>query len=180
MRTGAIEPDITAAGTINLLTLRHPGRATPIDDRPNPPHLPQSISACAAFLRDVTRSGCVAVDDGWAIIREYQARMRSTGQPGPGDAFLKWVLVNQADPTRCRRVDITGIAVPDGLKGFDPADRKFIQTALGCPEPRIAEAVVDGLWWKRRTDFKAAGITVNFLCPEEIRANSDRKHGPDT
>jgi putative ATP-dependent endonuclease of the OLD family len=30
MRTGAIEPDITAAGTINLLTLRHPGRATPI------------------------------------------------------------------------------------------------------------------------------------------------------
>jgi hypothetical protein len=29
MRTGAIEPDITAAGTINLLTLRHPGRATP-------------------------------------------------------------------------------------------------------------------------------------------------------
>jgi hypothetical protein len=30
MRTGAIEPDITAAGTINLLTLRHPGRATPV------------------------------------------------------------------------------------------------------------------------------------------------------
>jgi hypothetical protein len=33
MRTGAIEPDITAAGTINLLTLRHPGRATPNEDR---------------------------------------------------------------------------------------------------------------------------------------------------
>jgi hypothetical protein len=124
-------------------------------------------------------SGCIAIDDAWEIVREYQARMRSSGQPGPGDAFLKWALVNQANPTRCHRIDITNIAIPDRLKGFDPADRKFIRTALGCSEPRIAEAV-DGLWWKRRTDFEAAGLTVNFLCPEEIKANSDRKHGADT
>jgi hypothetical protein len=32
MRTGAIEPDITAADTMKLLTLRHPGRAAPIGD----------------------------------------------------------------------------------------------------------------------------------------------------
>jgi RNA polymerase sigma factor (sigma-70 family) len=32
MRAGAIEPDIAAAGTIKLLTLRHPGRATPERD----------------------------------------------------------------------------------------------------------------------------------------------------
>jgi hypothetical protein len=150
-----------------------------IEDEPNPPHLPQSISACTVFLRDVMRAGGIAIDDAWEIIREYQARMRSSGQPGPGDAFLKWVLVNQANPARCHRVDITGIAVPDRLAGFDPADQKFIRTALGCQEPRIAEAV-DGLWWKRRADFDAAGITVNFLCPEEIKANSDRKHGPHT
>jgi hypothetical protein len=149
-----------------------------LDDRPEPPHLPPSIGSCASFLREVMRSGHVAIDDTWEIIREYQARMRSSGQPGPGDAFLKWVLVNQANPARCRRIDISGIAVPEKLEGFDPADRKFIRTALGCPQPRIAEAV-DGLWWKRRADFEAAGIAVNFLCPEEIKANSDRKHGRD-
>jgi len=66
---------------------------------------------------------------------------------------------------------------PHRIAGFDPADGKFIRTALGCPHPRIAEAV-DGLWWKRRADFEAVGITVNFLCPE-IKANNDRKHGPD-
>lgn len=123
------------------------------------------------------QSGGVAIDDSWEIIREYQARMRSSGQ-SPGDAFLKWVLVNQANPTRCSRVDISDIEVPEKLGGFDPADRKFIRTALGCPQPRIAEAV-DGLWWKRRADFADAGIAVKFLCTEEIKANSDRKHGPD-
>ena len=149
-----------------------------IDERPAPPHLPESISSCTSFLREVMLSGRVAIDDAWKIIREYKAGMRSSGQPGPGDAFLKWVLVNQANPACCNRVDISGIAVPKKLEGFDPADHKFICTALGCPQPRIAEAV-DGLWWKRRADFEAVGIAVNFLCPEEIKANSDRKHGPD-
>ena len=150
-----------------------------LDDRPNPPHLPSSVSSCTSFLREVMRSGCVAIDDAWEIIREYQARMRSSGQPGPGDAFLKWVLVNQANSDRCRHVEIISVAIPDRLASFDPADRKFIRTALGCPHPRIAEAV-DGLWWKRRADFDAVGIEVNFVCSEEIKANSDRKHGPDT
>jgi hypothetical protein len=149
------------------------------EERSQPDHLPESIGACTRFLKELMGSGCIAIDDAWEIVREYQARMRSSGQPGPGDAFLKWALVNQANPTRCHRIDITNIAIPDRLKGFDPADRKFIRTALGCSEPRIAEAV-DGLWWKRRTDFEAAGLTVNFLCPEEIKANSDRKHGADT
>lgn len=38
---------------------------------------------------------------------------------------------------------------------------------------------MDGLWWKRRADFDAVGIDVNFICLEEIMANSERKHGPD-
>lgn len=147
------------------------------EERPEPGHLPESVSSCTRFLKELVNAGNIAIDNAWEIIREYQARMRSAGQPGPGDAFLKWVLVNQANPSRCRRVDLTEIAIPDQLEGFDPADGKFIRTALGCPEPRIAEAV-DGLWWKRRADFEIVGIAVNFLCPHEIKANSDRKHGP--
>jgi hypothetical protein len=79
-----------------------------IEERPRPVHLQESIDACTRFLYELTSSGRIAVDDAWEIIREYQARMRSSGQPGPGDAFLKWVLVNQANPARCRRVDISG------------------------------------------------------------------------
>jgi hypothetical protein len=148
------------------------------EERPDPPHIPESVIACTRFLADIMDSGSIAIDDQWEIIREYQAQMRSAGQPGPGDAYLKWVLVNQRNAARCHQINISAILVPDRLDGFDPADRKFIQTALGCPDPQIAEAV-DGLWWKRRADFAAAGVAVNFLCPEEIKANSDRKHGPD-
>jgi hypothetical protein len=141
-------------------------------------HLPGSVAACAEFLKCITRSGSVAVDMGWEIISEYRHKLRSSGQPGPGDAFLKWVLTNQANDERCLRVDDSEVTVPAPLKSFDADDHKFIKTALGCPEPRIAEAV-DGLWWKRRKDFEAAGIEISYLCPEEIKANSDSKHGPD-
>lgn len=141
------------------------------------PHQPESIIACVRFLKDIMQSGRIAIDDRWEIIREYTHDMHSSGQPGPGDAFLKWVLTIKATD-RCDQIDISAIAVPDQLAGFDPADRKFIRTALGCPDPRIAEAT-DGLWWKRCADFGSAGITITFLCPEEIQANSARKHGPD-
>jgi hypothetical protein len=140
-------------------------------------HLPESVLECVRFLIALTKSGRVAIDAGREIIREYQHLMRSTGEPGVGDAFLKWVLTNQTNHNRCRIVDITGIVVPDELDGFRD-DEKFIQTALGCPKPQIAEAV-DGLWWKRRRDFATKGIIVHFLCPEEIKASSDSKYGPD-
>jgi hypothetical protein len=142
-------------------------------------HIPESVLECATFLAHVIQSDCIAVDTGREIISEYHHKMRSSGEPGVGDAFLKWVLTNQASLMRCKQVDIRKIAVPEPLKDFDSDDHKFIKTALGCPAPRIAQAV-DGLWWKRRADFEVAGITVNFLCPDEIKANSDRKHGPDT
>jgi hypothetical protein len=148
------------------------------NDRPvDGDHPTESVLKCVLFLGNLMKIGRIAMDGDREIIREYPHKMRSTGEPGIGDAFLKWVLTNQANPSRCKIVDITNIAVPDQLKGFRD-DEKFIRTALGCSEPQIAEAV-DGLWWKRRADFEAVGITVNFLCPEEIKANSDSKYGPD-
>jgi hypothetical protein len=147
------------------------------NSRPNDgDHLPESGPACARFLEDLIDSGVVAVDNAREIIREYHHKMNSSGQPGVGDRFLLWILRNQANPGRCLQVDIADILVPGRLDGFRD-DEKFIRTALGCPEPRIAEAV-DGLWWYRRADFGAVGIEVKFLCEAEIADNSDRKHGP--
>lgn len=142
------------------------------------PHLPDSELACVQFLTGMVEgSGCVAIDNRWEILREYQNDLHSSGQPGTGDRFLRWVLLNQANPERCAQVGISAIPAPEQLEDFDPPDIKFIRTALGCPKPQIAEGT-DGLWWYRRADFAAAGIEVNFLCPAEIKENSDRKHGP--
>lgn len=135
------------------------------------------VAACVKFLTELMTSGQVVVDLGWEIISEYRHLLNSSGQPGLGDAFLKWVLTNQTNPERCRLVDISATDVPNALSDFDISDHKFIRVAVAAPESPIAQAS-DSLWWKRRGDFETSGITVNFLCPQDISSLSERKHGP--
>ncbi len=93
---------------------------------------------------------------------------------------MKWVLTHQADPIRITRVSITPI--PDsedgndfeefpqhpGLRAFDRSDRKFVATANACPgKPPILQAS-DSKWQGWKTALGEAGITVKFLCPDEI------------
>ena len=64
---------------------------------------PGCVIECVRRLQRLMRDDAVAIDDQWLIIREYQGNLRSSGQPGVGDAFLKWVLSNQRNPGRCHR-----------------------------------------------------------------------------
>jgi hypothetical protein len=149
----------------------------PEDQPSDRPFFPESVIACTDFLQETVESGSIAVDDSWKIVGEYQHKLNSSGQPGPGDQFLKWVLRNQANPARCRLVDISNVPVPERLNGFRN-DEKFFRTALGCPGSTIAQGV-DSQWWHRRTDFEAADIKVHFLCPEENKARRDRHNESD-
>jgi hypothetical protein len=141
------------------------------------PFFPDSVIACTNFLQVTTQSGRIAIGDGWEIIGEYQHKLHSSGQPGPGDRFLRWVLLNQANPERCQLIDISHIAVPEQLTGFRN-DEKFFRTALGCPDATIAQGV-DSQWWHRRDDFESVGIKIHFLCPDENRARRDRHRPSD-
>ena len=59
----------------------------------------------------------LALDDQRRIIDEYRRKLNPDGQPGVGDAFLKWVEINWANPERCVRVPITPIEIQKwGLK----------------------------------------------------------------
>src|SRR5690606_36140728 len=55
----------------------------------------QASSECVAnsarALLQVTRHGHLFVDDAGEIVAEYMRKLNPRGQPGPGDAFLKWV-----------------------------------------------------------------------------------------
>jgi hypothetical protein len=137
---------------------------------------PECVRACVELLGDIMRYGCVALDLNWEIIGEYKHELRSTGEPGIGDAFLKWILTNYANPNRCHQVEIRATTIPPELKGFDPADHKFIKTAIASGGARIAEAT-DSEWWFRRADFEEAGIGIDFICPSCIEDASDRKYG---
>lgn len=64
----------------------------------------ECVLACARCLKEIMESCCIALDDKWRIIKEYSHKLSSSGQPGVGDAFFRWVLTNQANQERCTLV----------------------------------------------------------------------------
>ncbi|HMH54509.1 MAG TPA: hypothetical protein VK548_30010 [Candidatus Acidoferrum sp.] len=150
---------------------------------------PACVIACVAQITAITRDEKrVAIDLEGLILREYMKNLSLGGQPGVGDAFMKWLHQNQAVVERCEKVRITTMgtnnepdfpAFPDdrALAAFDPADRKFVAVARAHPQaPPILEAT-DSKWWGWRDALQRHGVTVQFLCEAEIRATYDAKTG---
>lgn len=133
----------------------------------------ECAARCASAIEDVMQNWCLVVDDGFRIIKEYIRNLQTSEAQHVGNAFLKWVLSNRANPARC--VEISVEALPDEggflvvsscahIDGFDPADHKFLAVAMTHdPRPTILEAS-DTEWWDRRADLKKCGITARFLC----------------
>jgi hypothetical protein len=146
---------------------------------------PVCVIACTTALNEIKRLGCVVVDDGWRIINEYRHNLNEDGQPGFGDAFLKWLLSNLKNKHRCIQVHITQIGNDDHdfeefpkhprLAGFDPSDRKFVAIAATHPDrPPILQGS-DSKWWGWKDPLGELGITVEFLCPDEIERTFKQK-----
>jgi len=133
------------------------------------------ISAATQALSE-SRKGLILIDDGQRILGEYRQRLSPSGQPGPGDAFFKWLWDNQSNSKHCRQIPITSVHGSDTdfrefpgdrkLSRFDRSDRKFVAVALGSGmSPEILNAS-DTDWWKFRHPLENNGIRVRFLCPE--------------
>jgi len=146
----------------------------------SPQAAPGCVRACVSRLRDIQLHHVLILDDGWHILKEYMRELASSGQPGVGDAFLKWVLTNRANPQRCEIVHITPrnggrdpvtfVEFPedDALAGFHRKDRKFVAASVSHPErPPILNAV-DTDWWNYRMALERHGVRVEFLCPEAM------------
>jgi hypothetical protein len=137
----------------------------------------QCVAVCARRLQAVQTAGIVAIDNQWRILREYRANLREAGQPGVGDAWLKWLLTNLANPTRCHQVPITPRgggndfaefpSDPD-LQTFDQSDRKFVAVSLAHPaNPPVLNAT-DSDWRNHHTALERHGVIVEYLCPEYL------------
>jgi len=144
------------------------------------------VAACARALDAVTKHGHLFVDDPGEIVAEYMNKLSPSGQPGPGDAFLKWVLTHQWGGQKVTRVSITKVddergyeelpLPPEGVT-YDPSDRKFLAVAAASPErPPILQAF-DSKWWGWREALKEIGVEVHFLCPDAIAAKYAEKMG---
>jgi len=140
--------------------------------------------ACAKKLNEIVEHGHVVIDDSFLLLNEYRNNLHPSGQPGVGDHFYRWLLINQGNPTRCTRVRITPFEGSytefprhPGLEGFDPSDHKFIAVAAAHPKSPCVLQAFDTKWWPVRHAFKACGINITFLCPDEIKAKYEEKSG---
>ena len=114
-------------------------------------------------------------DDQMRILDEYLRYLSPRGQPGVGDAFMRWVWEHQAVAERCEQVHVVVSAAgfeefPNDarLNNFDPSDRVYVAVARASRNtPEVLNAV-DRDWWDHRQALFENGIRVRFLCPQHM------------
>ena len=143
-------------------------------------------SASAAALLAVMRRGHLFLDNAGLIVAEYLGAVRA-GQPEAGGAFVRWVLQNQWVEAKVSRVAVTPRTdaptafheLPPPIAGitYDRSDEKFLAVAAAHPErPPVLQAL-DSKWWGWQDSLRACGVTLYFLCPDEIKAKYHEKMG---
>lgn len=141
------------------------------------------ILACVEAIEHVQNTvNCLILDAGDEIFTEYRRNLSLSGQPGAGDAFMRWVHDHRWSLPEANRVAIAKdgdsyMEFPnqDDLAKFDPSDRKFVAVANKHPcHPPILQAG-DSKWWNFRDILENAGITVRFLCPEYVQSIAPKK-----
>jgi hypothetical protein len=147
---------------------------------------PGCVAACAQKLQSIMDGGRIALDEGFEILGEYQNKTTAKKGKRPGDAFLKWVLRNNANATKCDRIELKIHSArgyqsfPDDARiaNFDPPDRKFVAVAAAHAEhPPILQAA-DSKWLGWAPALKDHGVEVEFTCRDDItrfQANKARK-----
>lgn len=137
---------------------------------------PTCVLTCIEKLEQIMSGDLrLVLDENWMILEEYTQNLQRGGAD-IGSAFLKWLLIHKDQ--QCDFVRITSIdglehefrEFPDDpeLKDFDPADRKFIAVACAHSDtPPILQAV-DSKWWHYKDALDRNGVTVDFICEDDI------------
>lgn len=155
----------------------------PVVANKSTPHANQEcILACVRALRQFQDGRMLLLDDKGLILDEYRKNLSASGQPGPGDAFFRWLWDNQANERHCRAIAVTpnddlGFEeFPDDprLGSFDVDDRKFVAVAVASTtDPEVLNAS-DTDWWHYLVPLNDHGVSVTFLCPELMGAQASR------
>jgi hypothetical protein len=137
------------------------------------------VEACVNALAGITQTGMVVLDDEGLILSEYMDNLSISGQPGVGDAFMKWLWENQAVTARCEQVHLAHrdddrdafAAFPSDprLGSFHRDDRKYVAAALTSQHSPTVLNAVDTDWWTHRAALSDNGISLRFLCPQHMR-----------
>lgn len=144
-------------------------------------HSPQANAACVDVcvqrLNAIAQAGGLLVDDLGLILNEYVKGLGHGGKPGAGEKFVKWAWDNQFSPEFVRKITVTRLIdggwrcfseFPDheSLSTFDKSDQKFVAVAIASGDNPVILNAVDSDWWNHRRALTAAGVNIDFLCPQ--------------
>ncbi|MCX6582421.1 MAG: hypothetical protein NT166_19795 [Candidatus Aminicenantes bacterium] len=140
----------------------------------------EDVFECQRFLIDIQKNEKrLSVDSLGLIFNEYFNHARMAGQPGIGDAFVKWLWDNQGYESICEQVEITPDT--DGTRGFlefpgekslenfDWSDRKFVAVAVSSKFDALICNASDSDWWIFKKPLEKVGVKIKFLCPELVK-----------
>lgn len=137
---------------------------------------PDCVIECIDRLERLMKTGRVVIDDAHRILNEYLNKTTPIRNKRPGDVFVLWLLRNSANTKHVERVTLTELApelfdeFPDPVlqPAVDASDRKFLAAAGAHPKhPNVWQAT-DSKWLYWWQALKAAGVTVEFLCPSDV------------
>jgi len=131
---------------------------------------------CIQRLWEITKRGHLVLDANGQIFAEYLRHLDLSGEPGVGDAFMRWINDHQHNEKFCTLVPLT--IRPDGeivefpsqqsLAEFDPSDKKFVAVAVVHADSPPIQVALDRGWVRHRDALADAGIEIEFLCPDDI------------
>jgi len=149
-----------------------------------PDDLVTCVQVCVDAIHHIIKKRGLVIDSGDEIFDEYRQQLSMKGQPGIGDAFMKWVNDHRYNPKFCDRVAITktGDSYREfpphrGLDDFDNSDRKFIAVANVHPDKPPVMQATDSKWWGWKNYLAEVGIVVHFLCADYVEVKFDKKIG---
>jgi hypothetical protein len=137
---------------------------------------PECVEICVERLQAIEKSGVVVIDDGFRILGEYQNKTQINPAKGVGDLFLKWLLRNAGNTKHVEQISLTETGhdcfteFPDkNLEAaFDAPDRKFAAVAHAHPDKPPIWQAADCKWLDWWPALQAKGVTVEFLCPDDV------------
>ncbi len=137
---------------------------------------PACVQTCIARLVSLKENGKVVIDDAYRILGEYQNKTSPMKSKGPGDVFVRWLLQNSANIRHVEQVTLTEPIIdvfdefPDSALQLhvDAADRKFLATAAAHPLLPPVWQATDSKWLDWWSQLNATGVSIEFLCPEEV------------
>ena len=137
---------------------------------------PECVIECVDRLQHLMKHGKVVIDDAYRILNEYQKQSSPMKNRRPGDVFVRWLLKNNANTRHVEKVALTEPTrdvfneFPDATLQavVDASDRKFLATAAAHAKRPVVWQATDSEWLDWWQPLKAAGVTVEFLCRDDV------------